>query len=259
VTTTWRDGTVGPVEIFQQGERALLFGDALFETMRVHRGEVLALGLHIERLHAGVRDAQLPAADLRARIEQGIGGALRDAEELQRGVMRVVVYPRLGELSVLVCLDPYEPPAASDYRRGVALQLSPMIHPGGIAGKTTSRSWAEVATRAARGAGFDGALLLDRQGHIVETPQATPIWHTGGLWYAPSEEVGGLQSTTLDALVERGLPVERADIELAGLRDVDALVLLSALRIAMGVRSLDDRVFERPDYWAKPLRSSLLC
>ena len=60
-TLSWVNGQAG--ELVDVSERALQYGDGLFETIRVHRCQPEFLSRHVERLAAGCERLKFPAMD----------------------------------------------------------------------------------------------------------------------------------------------------------------------------------------------------
>lgn len=255
---TWRNGTPISGVRFDPAHRALLQGDGLFETIRVRRGTALYLNRHLDRLVQSAARSGYPWMALHDQLDEPIRELLRAAQQMQSGAMRVYVYPSMndGGPEVFAMLEDYEPPPDSEYWRGSRFHVSPVTHPGhGGFGKTTSRHWAETARRLARQAGYDGAILLDAHGNVVEATDASLLWSADGVWYSASPELGGLEGTTLEEMEMRGLQIERVSVGIDELKRAEAIVAISSLRIAMGIRCIDDVEFENPDVSAMMLRA----
>jgi branched-subunit amino acid aminotransferase/4-amino-4-deoxychorismate lyase len=258
---TWRNGTPIAGVRFDPAHSALLQGDGLFETIRVRRGIPLYLNRHLDRLVQSAARSGYPWMALHDQLDGPMHEPLRAAQLMRSGALRIYVYPSMHDEGpeVFATLEDYEPPPESEYWRGVRYHVSPVAHPGhGRYGKTTSRHWAETARRLSRQAGYKGAVLLDAHRHVVESTDASLLWSAGGVWYAASAELGGLEGTTLEEMQMRGLQVTQTTAEIDDLKKAEAVVAISSLRIAMGVRSIDDVEFENPDVNAMMLRALIL-
>lgn len=254
----WRNGFPDAVVPAIIAERPLLIGDALTDAIRIEAGRPVGLPLHLRRLVDGAAAGGYGWRDLEQHVGTAIAPALAAAGASPVEALRLYVFPGQDPVrpEVVATLDPFVEPTSEERVRGIRLHTSEVVHPcNGRFGKTTSRHWAETAQRLALRAGFDGALLLDAEGWVVESTHSTPMWMRGGTWFTAPESAGGLVSTTLGLLESRGLAVEREQIRPGALADCDALVLVSALKLAMGVAALDDTVFDAPDDAAAPLRA----
>ena len=64
-TWLWRDGTISEAQdpTWSGLDRAALYGDGLFETIRVAAGRAIELAAHLERLHRSARTLGFPGID----------------------------------------------------------------------------------------------------------------------------------------------------------------------------------------------------
>ncbi|MCU0754049.1 MAG: aminotransferase class IV [Xanthomonadales bacterium] len=217
--------------------RAALYGDGLFETLRVHRGGLPLLGRHLARLR---RDAprlgfRLPDADrlatqLQAAASAHVEATLRlalFAPDGARGYAR-------GEVAPLLQLGVYRLPPPDSAALRLRLSAVVLPAPDPLAGAKHCNRLAQV--QAARGlpAGFDEALLRD--------PAGFPVCAlSGNLWAVIGERVltppirdCGVRGVLRDWLLELGpaldLEIAEAALTVADLQRADELFLSNALR-----------------------------
>jgi len=183
-------------------DRGFLYGDGLFETLRVMNGVPLDWGGHWRRFSAGVetlriklpfasdflrtqarelsRLNQLPEAILRLTLSRGIG---------QRGYS-----PRGADSpTLLMALHPAPPlgPAAPQWK----LHTASLRVPAGdaiSACKSANKLLHVLARAEAEAAGADDALLLNAFGEVAETASANLFWVEGGELHTPSLAAGAL-------------------------------------------------------------------
>ena len=240
-----------------------LWGEGIFDTFRVHQGRILYGPLHVARLLSSVESVWGLREDLRARVEETWRLVEREAQAFSSGRGRVVVAPveaSRQSFDVFAELDCWSAPSAEDYARGVSLGFSKQMHPGlGAWGKSTSALWSRTAIDEARKRSLD-ELILCRNEIIVETAWSAIIWREQGEdhWWTPSSSLGGLQSTTLEALRASGVEIVDVVATRERIRYAQSIVLLSSLRLAIGVNSLGERQYEALDRYAAPLREILL-
>lgn len=214
----------GRISVFDDG---LLRGDGCFEAIRSYDGRPFALDEHYLRLTA--------SAD-------ALGIAVPSAEDLGTWVERVaeaggdcivrVVLTRGGTVpgrnlsSRCIVLSHPIPPFAAE------LSLLPVRAPWHPAGrtweltgvKTISYAPNQAATRLARHAGFDDALLLSDSGTILEGPTFSFAWLVDGVL-----ETAGLDTGILDSITRRFMI---ADSPIVGVKVVEGRFDLSRLEIA---------------------------
>lgn len=232
-------------------------GEGWFETLRGEQGRWMFEGEHLARMEASVAAAGLDAGAALQAARATLQAASIDAARPARLRLLVTPSPRgaagwqaLGELA------DYAPPV-SHYTSGLALRSAASEHPGlGQIGKSASYHWSQFAQREAERAGADEALFWS-QGEVAECARSTLLWREGGRWWTP--EAGGLlASVTLAALEAAGLEVARGSLDASRLGVSEGLVLVSALRLAAPVRSLDGRALPLLADEAAALRALLL-
>jgi 4-amino-4-deoxychorismate lyase len=232
-------------------------GEGWFETLRGEQGRWMFEGEHLARMSASVAAAGLDAGAALQAARATLLAASIDAARPAR--LRLLVTPSPGAeegWQALGELADYAPPA-SHYRSGLALRSAASEHPGmGLLGKSASYHWSQFAQREAERAGADEALFW-RQGAVVEGARSTLLWREGSRWWTP-DAVGLLASVTLAALEAGGLEVARGSLDGSRLAACEGLVLVSALRLAAPVRSLDGAALPLLADEAAALRALLL-
>lgn len=238
-----------------------LWGEGTFDTFRVFEGRVLFGAQHQHRLATACRDLWGPQPTLEARVLETWETLMRAAEAYTHARGRVLVAPRDAEragFDVFAELVPFTPLDASVYAQGLRAGFSTYAHPGlGLWGKNTSALWSRMAADEAKRRQLDEVILC-RDGIVVEAGWSAVLWSEDGAWRTPAPSLGGMPSTTLAALRARGLEVDNVVATRERLSYADAIVLLSAVRLAIGLSSLDGRQFSEPDRAARPLRELLL-
>jgi branched-chain amino acid aminotransferase len=239
-------------------DRGFLYGDGLFETLRVFHGKPFRWTQHMERLQQGadflkirlpfaaarLRDAadqlilknQMPDALLRLTVSRGVG---------RRG------YSPAGAVSPTVVLmlhpapeaqGPRSPgqgdqsgsagPDASEPLRWKLITSSCRLPAGErLAQFKTCNKLAQILARAeADAANADEALLLNTDGHVVEGSSSNLFWIDGNTVCTPPLASGILAGVTRSVVLEicrsLGWPVREGQITPARL-PVQAGVFLS--------------------------------
>lgn len=232
-------------------------GEGWFETLRAEQGRWMFEGEHLARMEASVAAAGLDANAALQAARATLQAASIDAARPARLRLLVTPSPRgaagwqaLGELA------DYTPPEVH-YRSGLALRSAASEHPGlGLLGKSASYHWSQFAQREAERAGADEALFW-WHGTVAECARSTLLWREGSRWWRPDVR-GLLASVTLAALEAAGLEVARGSLDASRLAACEGLVLVSALRLAAPVRSLDGRELPLLGDEAAALRALLL-
>ncbi len=206
----------------------LLLGWTAFDTLRCYGGVPFRLQAHLARLAASAVALDLtvpPAPLLTAEVARVAGPDHRIRITLTRGGRRIVdgapIPPGTVGRHVSVARLSFEPPASL---------------PGTV--KHGSRlAW----SLAARRAGVDEVLLVDRQGHVLEASRSCVMAVADGTLWTPPLDGRQLGSVTraamLDAAADAGLAVRQAPLPAA--LAVTELYLASTLKELSPVVQLD--------------------
>ncbi len=238
-------------------DRSFLYGDGLFETVRVRDdGSVRWLDKHVARLRGSGKALGYPDEQLEHGVE-----ALRSLSHREAGVWRVTVsrpghgVAFGGEGSVLLRHRPWAPPARPRLTIARGFYL-----PGDFLAehKTTSFMRYVEARRRAQQQGFDDAVLASGTGLVGEASAANIVAIVEGRAVTPAAR-GILPGVTREGLLElaaeRGQPIEERELTLDELERADEVILLSAGLGALAAASLDER--ELGDAWAARFREWL--
>jgi branched-chain amino acid aminotransferase len=169
-------------------DEGLLRGDGVFEVMRLYDGVPFAREGHLERMERSARNL---------RLELDIGAVVRDIEALLAAsapgdcLLRVLA-TRGGHRVVLLEPLPALPPAlALGY-----VTYAPVRVLDGV--KSLSYAANMLASRLARGRGFDEALLISPHGRVLELPTASLFYVLEGVVRTPP-----LSDHILDSITRR--------------------------------------------------------
>jgi 4-amino-4-deoxychorismate lyase len=235
------------IEAIAADDRGLAYGDGLFETMRVHQGDVPWWDAHWSRLASGAQRLRLALPD-RTHV-------LAEAAELcadRDGVLKLIVTrgsggrgyaPSAGAVPTwLLSWHPLPPPHRPD---GLVLRWcnTRMALQPDLAGIKHCNRLEQVLARAEwSDPGIDEGLVCSTDGDVVGATAANVFLFDGGRWRTPRVDRCGIAGvcrtwilTTTSAHEARLSPedVERAE----------ALVLCNAVRGILPVARLGDRTW----------------
>ncbi len=257
------------VSIFDRG---FLYGDSVFETLRVARGELCWWTAHAERLETG--SAGLGFAGVPGRAELRCW-----ADELIR---RNAATEALLRLTISRGPGPrgYNPRGAGPPTVALTLHPAPECRPGRPTAwrlitsqyrlptdgpltrvKHGARLLQVVARAEADAAGVEDALLLDAAGGAVETTGANLFWLAEGKLGTPPLSSGVLPGITRARLLALapglGRPVVEMSILPEELRQAQAVFLTLTSRGLVEVVELDGRPLGRSPDTAAQLHRAL--
>jgi len=225
------DGRVTPTAEATIGlkDDGLYRGDGGFEVIRLYAGAPFALADHVDRL--GRSAAAIGLEFDRAALEAEIDALLVAAGPVD-GQLRLIV-TRGGRR--IAATEPVPPHAAA-----VAVATIPYATTG-LLDRVKSLSYAANmhATRLAKAAGADEAVLITAEGTVLEPPTSTVFWAgPEGALRTPSLELPILDSITRDRLVA-ALEVEEGGWDVEELRGASEAFLASTTREVQPISAVD--------------------
>lgn len=241
----------------QSDDRSFLYGDGLFETVRVREdGQIRWLERHVARLRRSGEALGFPDASIDAGVAELEGLAGREP-----GLWRVTVSrapdgaPFGGSGTVAARFRP----SASPTRPHLGLAEGFYLPDDLLAEhKTTSYLRSVEVRRRARAAGFDDAVMTSRSGLVGEASCANVVVVKSGKAATPPIRgilPGVTREGVLDLADAHGRPIDVREVTVDELRGADEVVLLSAGVGLLAAASLEGRTLD--DTWSKGAREWL--
>lgn len=241
----------------QSDDRSFLYGDGLFETVRVRDdGMVRWLERHVARLWRSGEALGFPETSIRAAADE-----LEDLPEREPGLWRVTVSrapdgaPFGGSSTIATRFRPFSAP------RRPRLSLAEGFYlPDDTLGehKTTSYLRSIEVRRRAQAAGFDDAVMTSKDGLIGEASCANVVVVSDGRAATPPIR-GILPGVTREGLLElaesHGRPIAVRDVTVEELLAADEIVLLSAGVGILAASALEGTALD--DMWSTMAREWL--
>ena len=243
--------------LVSSGNRGLLLGDGLFESLRAYRGKVFRLAAHLARLRASAAFLRLsvPCAD--ERIGEVLSELIRRnacAEAyaritLTRGASgRGLRLDGQGPATLLIQVRPIAPYPPEQYRNGAKVIISAVRQNSAnplARHKTLSYLLYLVARQEATDAGANGAILLNEGGWVAEESVSNVFLVRGGKLVTPPVHCGLLPGITRGVVLELAaaekMPFEERPILAGELFDGEEMFLTNSLMEVLPVRSVDRR------------------
>lgn len=185
------------------GDRGFLYGEAVYESVKIVGRRALFLGPHLERLAASASalgfESPWSAADLGPVL-----GRLLDAAGLEDGVARLHLTPGPagGEPSRLVRVEPLPAYAGEDTPPWRVVVHPERLVPYRPEVKHTSRLAHAVARRRAKAAGADDALLVHADGWALEGTAANVFFFEADTLHTPETGCGILEGITRELVLD---------------------------------------------------------
>jgi branched-chain amino acid aminotransferase len=250
------DAAGATVSLFDGG---YLFGDGLYETLRLYGGRPHDLEGHLARL---ARELELlgyewrPQADLFRAVlgELAIRNGLADQDTQARltvsrggGPERPLPLERFGELppTVSVFLLPIPAEYAIWQREGISVSImKPVFARGNFPQlKTLNYLPPVMAQRFAHAEGNQEALLIDRHGKLLEGAASNIFVHRSGRLLTPPPVLGILAGRTralvMQIAARHGTPCEESAIERRDLLMADEVFVSGSVKEIVPVVRVD--------------------
>lgn len=249
-------------------DRGFLYGDGLFETLRIYKGKPFCWRQHWERLGSGANflrikipysseetlqftidlmaKNQMDNAILRINLSRGVGPRGYSIKGADKPNFVLTLHP-------IPKSDSEKPPSwqliTSSYRLPANDPLAPI--------KSSSKLLHIMARAEAMDKGADDALLLDTSGNVAETSCANLFWIHKGTLFTPPVSCGILPGITRQVVMElcRKLKIEceeKAAPQDALVKSEGAFLTLSTTEV-VEVTTLDNRELAR-----SPLPNNIL-
>jgi len=222
-------------------------GDGIFEAIRIHGGYLFALEKHMDRFKNSAKKMYFENIDFN-KIQQDL---IKLASNFDTGYVRVIIGRGVSVDEFNVYIFHQE---QVSFPESYSLQ-SQKAHwmAGGdfgineihnIAAKTTSYAMNMNETRLAEKKGFTDALLVNREGVVLEGPSFSIGWVKEGKVFVPDLDLGILDSVTRRCLIEIGesgaFDIGVGRISIDELYKVDTVFVLSTAKHAIFVKRIDE-------------------
>lgn len=237
-------------------DRGFMYGDGLFETLRVCRGRPFRLAQHLERLRHGAEFLKIKCPFTPAEL-QNFAGQLIEKNRMPDAVLRVVLTRGPGERG-------YAPGAGGEPTLVMSLHPAPPLDPESPAGcrlitsswripagdplarlKTINKLVQVMARMEALERGADEALLLNTDGAVVEAAGANLFWVTRNRVCTVPVSEGALPGITRVVVLELcttfGFPTDERVVAPDALHNAEGIFLTHSVSGIVPVSALDGK------------------
>jgi branched-chain amino acid aminotransferase len=209
----WVPKSRASVSVFDHG---LLYGDGVFEGIRVYNGVIFRFKEHLERLYSSAKSIRLqlplsPEEMTKAIVETVKRNGLKDAYirlVVTRGVGDLGVDPRKCRKPSVVIITQYADPSfgAMAKEKGISVIISSVRRDAVDATTHEIKSLnylnSVLAKQEALDAGADDALMLDRNGFVSEATTTNLFIIKYGEIFTPPSTAGILPGVTRRRIIK---------------------------------------------------------
>ncbi len=253
------DQSQAVVSVFDHG---LLYGDGVFEGIRVYGGKILKLSTHLDRLCRSARAIRLTMDYDMDALEKATRETVK-ANGITNGYIRLCVTRGIGTLGLnpfncdtrttFIIADTIQLYPQELYENGLAIITSSIIrnHPSALSPRIKSMNYLNniMAKIEAIDAGVLEAVMLNHQGNVAECTgdnifivrefEGQPTLITTPL------HAGVLEGVTMNLVIElaqqAGIPVQRFDLTQYDLYTADEMFLTGTAAEVIPVTKVDGR------------------
>ena len=243
------------VSVFDHG---LLYGDGVFEGIRVYSGRVFLHQEHIDRLYESAKAIRLvipmTPGDLKAAVEATV-----KANKIEDGYVRLVVTRGAGSLGldirrtshpqIIIIADTISLYPPETYTKGMQLVTASTIrnHPGALSSRIKSLNYLNNILARIEGtdAGMVEALMLNHKGEVAECTGDNIFIVKNKVLLTPGLDAGILEGITRNAVmrlaIEAGYEVRESSLTRHDLYIADEMFLTGTAAEVVAVVGLDGR------------------
>lgn len=236
-----------------QVSRGLFYGDGLFETIRVFKGQLPFMSLHWQRLEAGLKvlGFDIPQEWSASFFETEI---LKVAQENAR--VRIIVwrspgglyFPTDNSINFLITATALDSDRFKWQDAGLKIRQCERVRlpVDALSGlKTLGTTRYVVAALEARAKEVDDVIVLNARGHICEASSSNIFWIKGETVFAPSptdgQVTGTFQKILSGVLGAEGIRMVEKPTTFAELMEADEVFLTNAVQGIRWVRFLEGK------------------
>jgi len=213
----WMDGKLvdkddAKISVYDHG---LLYGDGVFEGIRVYNGKIFEAAAHLRRLFDSARAIRLTIPYTAAQLQAAIEETFR-LNHFTDCYVRLVVTRGIGYLglnpnkclkpAVFIITDTIEMYPKEMYENGMPVITASVIrnHPNALSPRVKSLNYLNniLARIEAADAGVPEAVMLNHDGNVAECTGDNIFIVKNGVVYTPTTHDGILEGVTRKVILE---------------------------------------------------------
>ncbi len=258
----WMDGELVPsaeakISVF---DHALLYGDGVFEGIRIYGGKVFKEAEHVQRFFESAKAIRLDIHMTHASVIDGMQEAMKANGIDGDGYIRLVATRGVGSLgisvlhtacpTVFVIADKISLYPPEVYQRGLHCIVSSITrnHPNSTSPRVKSLNYLNniMAKLEAQDAGADEAIMLTHTGHVSECTGDNIFLVRNGILLTPSTGESILEGITRGVVIElaghRGIEVREQSLIRHDLYVADEIFATGTAAEIVAITEVDKRI-----------------
>ena len=256
----WIDGRLhdkedAKISVYDHG---LLYGDGVFEGIRVYNGRIFECDAHIDRLWASAKAVRMTIPLSREQVRSAMEETIK-ANNFRDCYIRLVVTRGVGYLglnpnkcptpTVIVITDTIDMYPKETYEKGMTVITASVIrnHPNALSPRIKSLNYLNniLAKIEAVDAGVPEAIMLNHEGNVAECTADNIFIVRGGVVLTPGTADGILEGITRKVIIElcraHGIPIHEKTLQRHDLYVADECFLTCSAAEVIPVTKIDGR------------------
>jgi branched-chain amino acid aminotransferase len=244
------------VSVFDHG---LLYGDGVFEGIRVYDGRVFELEAHIRRLFESARAIRLPISMTKEELTAAVEATVK-ANKVGDGYIRLVVTRGIGTLGLnpftckqsglFIIADKIQLYPPELYEKGIKVISATTVrnHPLALPAQVKSLNYLNniLAKIEALDSDVPEAIMYNHEGYVAEATGDNVFIVRNRVVCTPPVEAGGLEGVTRGVVLRlaqrEGLEVIEKNLTRHDLYVCDEFFLTGTAAEVIGVVQIDGRI-----------------
>jgi branched-chain amino acid aminotransferase len=243
------------ISVFDHG---LLYGDGVFEGIRVYGGSVFELEAHIRRLFESARAIRLPIVMTKEELTAAVEATVK-ANKVGDGYIRLIVTRGVGTLGLnpftckksglVIIADKIQLYPQELYEKGMKVISATTVrnHPLALPPQVKSLNYLNniLAKMEALDRDVPEAIMYNHEGYVAEATGDNVFVVKNQVVYAPPVEAGSLEGITRGVVIrlarKEGLEFIEKNLTRYDLYVCDELFLTGTAAEVIGVVQIDGR------------------
>lgn len=244
------------ISVFDHG---LLYGDGVFEGIRVYNGKIFEHEAHLIRLYKSAKVIRLTIPMDLPTLKRAVEETVK-ANHIYDGYIRLVITRGPGDLGmnpflckhacIIIIVDKIRLYPQELYEKGLKVVSVSTIrnHPMSLPPQVKSMNYLNniFAKIEAVDAGADEAILYNHEGYVAEASGDNIFIVSDGTLCSPPVQVGSLDGITRQVVIklaqQEGIPFAEKNLTRFDLYTADELFLTGTAAEVIGVVEMDGRI-----------------
>lgn len=244
------------ISVFDHG---LLYGDGVFEGIRVYSGKVFEHQAHIDRLYDSAKGIRLEIPMAKDELISAVEKTVK-ANEITEGYIRLIITRGIGSLGlnpftcetpgIIIIADSIQLYPEELYEKGLKIISATTVrnHPLAIPPQVKSLNYLNniLAKIEALDNNVPEAIMYNHMGFVAEATGDNVFVVRGGRLYAPPVEAGSLEGITREVVIslaqKEGIKFIEKNLTRFDLYNCDEFFLTGTAAEVIGVVQIDNRI-----------------